>query len=416
MHISVPLNNTMEFIDSTEVSPLISHCSIKVCYVGQDPNRNHSVITKEVATDMGRRLPGSPIVGFYNQKKKDYEGHNRELVVQDNGKIEFIDTTKAYGFVPTNAKVWFQNFVDDGITHEYLCTEGYIWTAAYPEAQRIIQKGNNQSMEINDESARGYWANDDKSGDRIFIYNEALVEKLCVLGEDVEPCFEGASINANFALENIEVLKNTLFSMITELQEVFKGGSSQMEDVEKVEDGLVVEEFAQEVKEITEPIQEEPVIEETFEEVHNEEDNQQEETPAEENIEEQCNYAQLESDYATLQASYSALEQENAALRTEVESLRQFKLNADRQAKQAMIDSFYMLSDEDKADVVNNIDNYSLDDIEAKLSIICVRNRVSFSLDEENKENVITHFRLQAIEDNDSAPAWVKAVRQKENN
>jgi len=107
MHISVPLNNTMEFIDSTEVSPLISHCSIKVCYVGQDPNRNHSVITKEVATDMGRRLPGSPIVGFYNQKKKDYEGHNRELMVQDNGKIEFIDTTKAYGFVPTNAKVWF---------------------------------------------------------------------------------------------------------------------------------------------------------------------------------------------------------------------------------------------------------------------------------------------------------------------
>lgn len=81
-----------------------------------------------------------------------------------------------------------------------------------------------------------------------------------------------------------------------------------------------------------------------------------------------------------------------------------------------MIDSFYMLSDEDKADVVNNIDNYSLDDIEAKLSIICVRNRVSFSLDEEDKENVITHFRLQAIEDNDSAPAWVKAVRQKENN
>jgi len=271
-------------------------------------------------------------------------------------------------------------------------------------------------MEINDESARGYWANDDKSGDRIFIYNEALVEKLCILGEDVEPCFEGASINAHFALENIEVLKNTLFSMITELQEVFKGGSSQMEDVEKVEDGLVVEEFAQEVKEMTEPIQEEPVIEETFEEVHNEEDNQQEETPAEENIEEQCNYAQLESDYATLQASYSALEQENAALRTEVESLRQFKLNADRQAKQAMIDSFYMLSDEDKADVVNNIDNYSLDDIEAKLSIICVRNRVNFSIDEDNKEKGITHFSLQAIEDNDCAPAWVKAVRQKENN
>jgi hypothetical protein len=27
-----------------------------------------------------------------------------------------------------DAKVWFQWFKDDGIPHEYLCTEGYIWT------------------------------------------------------------------------------------------------------------------------------------------------------------------------------------------------------------------------------------------------------------------------------------------------
>ena len=48
-----------------------------------------------------------------------------------------------------------------------------------------------------------------------------------------------------------------------------------------------------------------------------------------------------------------------------------------------MIASFYMLSDEDKKDVVANIDTYSLDDIEAKLSIICVRNKVSFNLDDD---------------------------------
>jgi hypothetical protein len=57
-----------------------------------------------------------------------------------------------------------------------------------------------------------------------------------------------------------------------------------------------------------------------------------------------------------------------------------------------MINSFSMLSDEDKKDVVDNIDNYSLDDIEAKLSVICVRNRVIFTADE--KENDVTTYNL----------------------
>lgn len=30
-------------------------------------------------------------------------------------------------------------------------TEGYIWTDIYPESKRIIEKGNNQSMELDDE-------------------------------------------------------------------------------------------------------------------------------------------------------------------------------------------------------------------------------------------------------------------------
>ena len=30
------------------------------------------------------------------------------------------------------AKVWFEWFEDDGVAHEYLLTEGYIWTGQYP--------------------------------------------------------------------------------------------------------------------------------------------------------------------------------------------------------------------------------------------------------------------------------------------
>nr|DAG21577.1 MAG TPA: hypothetical protein [Caudoviricetes sp.] len=79
-----------------------------------------------------------------------------------------------------------------------------------------------------------------------------------------------------------------------------------------------------------------------------------------------------------------------------------------------MINRFYMLSDEDKADVITNIDKYSIDDIEAKLSVICVRNKVSFDLD-ENKKPGVTTFNLNSMDDNqDDMPAWVKAVLETE--
>ena len=74
-----------------------------------------------------------------------------------------------------------------------------------------------------------------------------------------------------------------------------------------------------------------------------------------------------------------------------------------------------MLSDDDKKDVIDNIDKYSVDDIEAKLSVICVRNKVSFDLD-ENKETKPTTYNLNNGEDDDeSIPAWVKAALKYEN-
>ncbi|MBO7079824.1 MAG: hypothetical protein J6W64_08470 [Bacilli bacterium] len=91
--------------------------------------------------------------------------------------------------------------------------------------------------------------------------------------------------------------------------------------------------------------------------------------------------------------------------------MREFKAKAIREEKQEMISKFYMLSDEDKKDVIENIDNYSLDDIEAKLSVICVRNKISFAQEEENEETKEpTTFSLEEHEDDSITPAWVKAA------
>jgi tRNA U34 5-carboxymethylaminomethyl modifying GTPase MnmE/TrmE len=105
-------------------------------------------------------------------------------------------------------------------------------------------------------------------------------------------------------------------------------------------------------------------------------------------------------------------------MKAEYDVLVEFKKAKDIEEKQAMIDSFYMLSDEDKKDVQDNIENYSLEDIEAKLSIICVHNKLDLSEKKETEQAVETTFSL-ADDDNDedfSAPAWVSLLRRQRKN
>lgn len=421
LHISIPIANTLEFINATEISPLISKCQVKVCYVGQNPNRNGTVITKKVATEMGRKLPGSPVVGYFNQATNDFEGHNKEISLRGGGNIEVLDTTKPYGFVPTDAKVWFQKFDDEGVEREYLVTECYIWTSAYPESQRLFEHGNNQSMELNKETQKGFWAKDNNSGSRFFIYNEALIEKLCILGESVEPCFEGAQFKTEFSLENMEELRTTMFSMLTELQKTLnKGGSHETMDENKKTLGNPEDPNFEAKKQPEDENKKKPEGNPAPEDNKPKDgdnkpaDNNKEEPKKKYNLDEVTEYTELLGKYETLQGEFETLKQEKSDLETEVTSLREFKLTADRKEKQSMIDGFYMLSDDDKKDVVEHIDTYSLDDIEAKLSIICVRNKVNFNLNNNNKQDDNQPKGLFNLENpaDDNVPEWIKAVRE----
>ena len=67
-----------------------------------------------------------------------------------------------------------------------------------------------------------------------------------------------------------------------------------------------------------------------------------------------------------------------------------------------------MLSDEDKKVVTENIDSYSLRDIKAELSMICVDKKINFTAEEEDKD-VTTTFNLNSTEVND-IPAWLRGV------
>ena len=448
MHTSIKLNTPCELINVTPLNPMISKVQIKVCYVGDEPNRNGSIITKETAARMANSLPGSPIVGFWKEEKADFDEHNQVINIS-GGSWEITDTTRPYGFVDLGAKVWFQDYLDDSENiHTYMVTEGYIWTGRYPEANRILNKGNNHSMELDEESLKGHWTIDDKSGMEFFIINDAIFRGLCILGEENEPCFEGSQITGSFSLD--ESFDSKIYKLMKEVQKL-KGGNFtvELEDKKITEDEVVdskvdeeevnddaVEDLKEDTAEDT-PVDEEEQVEEEEsaeepeveeeepaaeeEEVEEEESaDEEEEEKLDENEDEEVKFSlidfqNLQESYSNLETQFNELQRKFDDMSASYDTLVEFKATKDREEKQAMIDSFYMLSDTDKKDVQDNIDNYSLDEIEAKLSIICVHNKLDLSGKADNENNSGTTFSLDDVDDDSeetNVPALVSVLRK----
>ena len=467
MHQSIATIDSPEFINlqPLEINPLMSSCEIKVLYLGQ--NRNHSYITKDVATEMAKTLRGAPIVGYYKEEKEDFADHGEKIIFDDEG-VKFECMTKPYGFVAPDAKVWFQKFEDTDefgniVTREYLMTTGYLWTGQYEECKSVIEGGKPQSMELDEENLNGHWSTDSKSGMDFFIINDAIFSKLCILGDDVEPCFEGSSITAPEVSTSFTKIddnfKKTLYTMMQDLKFALEGGQKMIIDEAetKVTEPEVVETEAEATaeeetsietsEETTETTKEEVVTEEenTEDKVNEEQsvlaenDNSIEDQSSQENFtkaddkdeeeeskdaedgdedsesedededkKEKKSYALLESELAETKAAYTDLEQK-------YQVLVDFKNQIDDEKKDALINSFYMLSDEDKADVIENKSSYSLDEIESKLSVICVRKKVNFDLEETSKdeEEVEKDVVTYTVNDNvgSSTPAWIAALK-----
>lgn len=458
--MSVATIDKPEFVNIKPCNPLISECEIKVLYVGE--NRNKSYITKEVATKMANSLPGNPIVGYFREDVGDFRDHGDMVTIDDQG-VHFKCMTRPYGFVAPDAKVWFQKFEETDDfgnveTREYLMTTGYLWTGQYPECKAAAEgSGRPQSMELDEDTLDGKWARNNKTGMDFFIINDAIFSKLCILGQDVEPCFEGANVTApNISPTFSKVdddFTQTLFNMMQDLKFALKGEQNMIDET-KVQSSFATDKKKEEEenKKVDAPTDEKPAEEKEkeapakeeeddekkkkFAKDKEEEEKKEEEKPAdseedeeekkkfakkedeeekpsedkkEEDEEEKKKYALLVEEYETLKANYSNLE-------SQYNELLAFKNQIEDEKKDALINSFYMLSDEDKAEVVENKSKYSLDDIEAKLSVICVRKKVNFDLDdsakfEEDKkdENPITTFNLDT--EVTSTPAWVSAVR-----
>lgn len=163
--------------DLSKYNDVISKGRCRIFY--KYDNRNGTYITDEFADKLLNTIAYAPIKGIYSEEEEDYEDHGLE---RDSGRI--------YGVVPKDYNLaWEEHLDEDGILRTYACVDVLLYTAIYEEASEII--GKSQSMELYDKSIVGKW--EFINGKKFFVYEDACFLGLQVLGDSVEPCFEGAA-------------------------------------------------------------------------------------------------------------------------------------------------------------------------------------------------------------------------------
>jgi molecular chaperone GrpE (heat shock protein) len=312
-------------------------------------------------------------------------------------------------------------------------TTGFLWTEQFEEAKKALyndNEGKSQSMELDRETLDGDWVKDPETGIDFYIINDAIFSKLCILGDDVEPCFEGASIkqpdvSTSFA-KDASAFQHTLYTMMQDLKKALEGGQKVEENktalpegVEQVDTEIQPSDAETSYKKGEEETSKEKEKEDTSNSNSEEEDSKNEENKedVEEDKKKEKDYTckEKEEKYALLEAQYEDLKAKYSLLDSNYQKLVEFKNQIESEKKDKLIDSFYMLSDEDKAEIIANKTQYSYDDIEAKLSVICFRKKVNFNLDEEPNKTVedaedpaITY---SLAETESSIPAWIGALK-----
>lgn len=154
----------------------ISRGRCRVFYKGL--NRNGTYITDDFAEKLIASAPYTPVKGIYEVTSQDYSDHGK---ARTEGRI--------YGIVPADPHfAWEKHLDSDGVVKEYACFDVLYYTALYEEAAQI--DGKAQSMELYRKSLKGDWRT--INGITTYVFTDGCFLGLQVLGDETEPCFQGA--------------------------------------------------------------------------------------------------------------------------------------------------------------------------------------------------------------------------------
>ena len=171
--------------DIVEQNKSFGACTLRIMYAGK--NRNRTSISRGVAESAVPTMYNCPIVCHYIIDEDRIGGHDVTFMQTDNG-VKMVNLTEPVGVIPAGAQYRWETVNDDGTEHDYLVVDGILWkrSNAYEKLKRDGISG--QSMEIT--------INRGESVDGVYQIYDFDFTAFCILGEDVEPCFESASVEA----------------------------------------------------------------------------------------------------------------------------------------------------------------------------------------------------------------------------
>ena len=192
----------------TSINESFDSCMLRVCYAGR--NRNQSIIPKEAIEQAIPTMAYCPIVANYDVSSDTIGGHDVGFVEDENEVLKMINLTDAIGVVPENPQwAWETVTEEDGTVREYLCTPAILWKRT-PVYSKLVRDGvSGQSMEINVREGRMV--------DGLFRIDAFDFTAFCLLGEDVEPCFESAQVSM-FSMDRVG---NRLSEMMDDFKKNF---------------------------------------------------------------------------------------------------------------------------------------------------------------------------------------------------
>lgn len=346
-------------------------CRARVFYTGL--NRNGSYIDKEFAESFIATAIGCPVVGLWDHEKKDFTDHTSS------------DRKRAYGFIPEDPQfAWETSYDYDGVEREYASFNVVLWTKAFEEANDIIS--HPLSMEINPDTINGAFMVID--GEYCFKFTSAEMLGICVLGYNVEPCFEGASfLSVDDMREFKRLFKIDKQQALLSYNTINDKGDTSMEEKEKEmtpveeftqirDDDLgepeVVEEVPAEPEtpaEFTKEDVEESVVEEEVPEVFSKD----EESEPNEDVEVfQNQITELEQMNKNLNEKINELEDKISNLEKANFELIEYQNNKIKEEKERVIAEYTEILSEEE---INGIDmtKFSVEDLNDKLAAMAYR-------------------------------------------
>ena len=221
MHLtySSSLSNLCEINSSFDTGVL------RVAYT--DANRNGSFISKDAYERCIKTIYNCPVVCNYNRDDDSIGGHDSEIVSTEDGGLRLVNITQPVGVIPESANYYWENITEEnGSVHEYLCVDVLLWKRQ--EAYRKIKEDGitSESMEVTVKDGRF----DKNSG--YYVIEDFEFTAFCLLGDDVEPCFEQAALEVFSANE----FKQQMTDMMAELKETFTLVNTQKNEIDIKED------------------------------------------------------------------------------------------------------------------------------------------------------------------------------------